>query len=85
MLLSLLTLVAMMLFGGWIFGAMYPTTGNAGNRANITSRKISLLSLILFVFFPGFYQPPSPARDNIDDRILGKKAIAISSTVLSKE
>lgn len=63
MLLSLLTLAAMMLFGGWIFGVIQPSNSYAGNPSKSTNRKISLWSLILFIFFPGFCQPPSPAHD----------------------
>lgn len=63
MLLSLLTLAAMMLFGGWIFGNTKPSASDAGNLSNLSNRKISLWALILFIFFPGFHQPQTPAHD----------------------
>ena len=60
MLLSFITFAAMMLFGGWMFVAIAPKVRNRRNLASdptLANKKISLYSLIYFLFF---YQLPSP-------------------------
>ena len=60
MLLSLITFVAVLLFGGWMFGAIAPKISNRKNLSlhpTLSNKKISLYSLIFLLFF---YQLPSP-------------------------
>ncbi len=60
MLLFLITFATMMLFGGWMFGATFPRIRDRKNLSpypTITTKKISLYSLIYLLFF---YQLPSP-------------------------
>ena len=62
MLLSLLTFAAMMVFGGWIFGNILPSARKARSSrpSTLTSRKLSLWSLLWLLFFPSFQQLSSP-------------------------
>ena len=60
MLLSLITFVAVLLFGGWMFGAIAPKIRHRKNLSpypTLSNKKISLYSLIYLLFF---YQLPSP-------------------------
>jgi hypothetical protein len=60
MLLTLITFAAMMLFGGWMFGAIAPNTRDRKKSSQspiLANKKISLYSLIYLLFF---YQLPSP-------------------------
>lgn len=62
MLLSLLTLAAMMLFGSWIFGNIIPSARKtrSSHPSTLTNQKISLWSLLWLLFFPSFQQLSSP-------------------------
>lgn len=60
MLLFLITFTTMILFGGWMFGAIAPKVRDrkkSSQSSTLATKKISLYSLMCLLFF---YQLPAP-------------------------